>query len=107
MFDDNTGESGNGAGPIARAILLALRGYKLVLSPFFVGSCRFTPSCSTYMVEAVTRHGAWRGVWLGLVRLLRCHPLGSSGFDPVPMPVRRPRTTLLRVERSGAGVKVK
>jgi uncharacterized protein len=108
VFDDNTGESGSrSAGLIARAVLAALRGYKLVLSPLFAGSCRFMPSCSMYMSEAVTRHGAGRGVWLGLIRLLRCHPLGSSGFDPVPTPVNRPHIILQRVEQSGAGLEVK
>ena len=71
----------------ARAVLGALAGYKLVLSPLFAGSCRFIPSCSDYMAEAVTRHGAARGVWLGLKRLGRCHPLGSAGYDPVPAQV--------------------
>lgn len=71
--------------PIATAIVLAgLRAYKLLLSPFFAGSCRFEPSCSTYMAEAVRRFGVIKGVALGLRRLSRCHPLGRHGFDPVP-----------------------
>ncbi|HEX7485909.1 MAG TPA: membrane protein insertion efficiency factor YidD [Vicinamibacterales bacterium] len=69
-----------------RALLAAVRGYQLPLSPLFAGSCRYTPSCSRYMSEAIRRHGAIRGGWLGLRRLARCHPLGSSGFDPVPDP---------------------
>ena len=68
----------------ARAALLVLRCYKLLLSPLFTGSCRFTPSCSTYMDDAIREHGASRGVWLGTRRLLRCHPFGGHGFDPVP-----------------------
>ena len=68
----------------ARAILLLLRGYKLLISPMFSGSCRFIPSCSDYMAEAVRRHGVLPGVWLGLKRLARCHPFGSHGIDPVP-----------------------
>ena len=69
----------------AQAVLLAaLRAYKLVLSPLFAGSCRHVPSCSTYAAEAVTVHGAARGSWLAFKRLARCHPLGTSGFDPVP-----------------------
>jgi uncharacterized protein len=67
-----------------RALLLALRAYKLCVSPFFAGSCRFLPSCADYMAEAVERHGAWRGAVLGLARLARCHPLCRPGFDPVP-----------------------
>ncbi len=70
--------------PVARLVLLALRAYKILLSPLFAGSCRFTPSCSDYMAEAVRRHGAVRGGWLGLARLARCHPFGAHGLDPVP-----------------------
>jgi putative membrane protein insertion efficiency factor len=61
-----------------------LRAYKLLLSPMFTGACRYYPSCSTYMADAIRVHGAWRGFWLGVKRLSRCHPLGSDGFDPVP-----------------------
>jgi putative membrane protein insertion efficiency factor len=71
-------------GPFARLILGTLRAYKLLASPLFAGSCRFHPSCSTYMAEAISVHGVVRGVGLGIIRLSRCHPLGSSGFDPVP-----------------------
>jgi putative membrane protein insertion efficiency factor len=72
------------SGLSARALLAAVRGYQLLLSPLFAGSCRYIPSCSQYMAEAVGRHGAVRGGWLGIRRLARCHPLGASGFDPVP-----------------------
>jgi hypothetical protein len=65
-------------------LLLAVRGYQVAFSPLVGGSCRYMPSCSQYMAEAIRRHGAARGGWLGLRRLARCHPLGSSGFDPVP-----------------------
>jgi putative membrane protein insertion efficiency factor len=68
----------------ARALLAAIRGYQVLLSPLVGGSCRFVPSCSHYAAEAVRRHGAVSGAWLGLRRLSRCHPFGSSGFDPVP-----------------------
>lgn len=74
------------AGMAARAVLVVLSGYKLLCSPLFTGSCRFTPSCSTYMADAVREHGAVRGVWLGIRRLVRCHPFGGHGFDPVPPP---------------------
>jgi hypothetical protein len=67
-----------------RTALALLRVYKVVFSPLFTGSCRFHPSCSTYMAEAIRVHGVVRGGWLGLVRLSRCHPFGSSGYDPVP-----------------------
>jgi putative membrane protein insertion efficiency factor len=71
-------------GVVARLLLAALRAYKLLLSPLFAGACRFQPSCSDYMAEAVRLHGAARGAWLGVRRLARCHPLGASGNDPVP-----------------------
>jgi putative membrane protein insertion efficiency factor len=60
-----------------------IKVYQLVASPF-PSSCRYSPSCSTYMLEAVRRHGALKGTWLGIKRLGRCHPFGGSGFDPVP-----------------------
>ncbi|MGH9675620.1 MAG: membrane protein insertion efficiency factor YidD [Candidatus Acidiferrum sp.] len=68
-----------------RAALFALRFYKAYLSLLFAGSCRFEPTCSRYAYEAIERFGVARGVWLGLKRLLRCHPLSRKfGFDPVP-----------------------
>jgi len=66
-----------------RAALAAIRGYKLLFSQQFAGSCRFLPSCSEYAAEAVVRHGVIRGSALVLRRLSRCHPLGASGHDPV------------------------
>ena len=62
--------------------LLLLGAYQRLISPAFRGCCRFTPSCSEYARQAIVRHG-WKGVWPAVRRLLRCHPLGSSGFDPV------------------------
>jgi uncharacterized protein len=72
------------AATVAAGILALLSGYKVLLSPLFTGSCRFYPSCSDYMAEAVRLHGPWRGVWLGCRRLARCRPLGGHGVDPVP-----------------------
>jgi putative membrane protein insertion efficiency factor len=73
---------------VAAAIALtSLRAYKVFLSPLFTGSCRFYPSCADYMSEAIQIHGATKGIWLGIRRLGRCHPLGSHGVDPVPPPV--------------------
>ncbi len=57
--------------------------YKTCVSPLLPSACRFYPSCSDYMREAVERHGAGKGVWMGLRRLVRCHPLSAGGFDPV------------------------
>jgi putative membrane protein insertion efficiency factor len=80
------GRLNSGSPRIAvRIALLALRFYKTYLSILFAGSCRFTPTCSQYAYEAIERFGVMRGVWLGLKRLLRCHPLSRKfGYDPVP-----------------------
>jgi putative membrane protein insertion efficiency factor len=70
-----------------RVLLIALiRAYQALLSPHLSGACRHIPSCSCYAHDAIARHGAWRGTLLAARRLLRCHPLGSSGYDPVPAP---------------------
>jgi hypothetical protein len=67
-----------------RVILILLRAYQLFVSPLLGPHCRFTPSCSEYMRQAILRHGLGRGSWLGVCRLLRCHPLHAGGIDPVP-----------------------
>ena len=68
-----------------KAILIFLvRAYQVTLSPLFSGCCRFEPSCSNYMIEAIQVHGALKGVLLGSWRLLKCHPFGPHGYDPVP-----------------------
>jgi putative membrane protein insertion efficiency factor len=68
-----------------KALLLALiRGYQYALRPMLGANCRFAPSCSDYAREAIVRHGALRGVWLALRRVLRCHPYHPGGYDPVP-----------------------
>jgi putative membrane protein insertion efficiency factor len=61
----------------------AVRGYQVLLSPLVGGTCRFTPTCSAYALEALERHGARRGTWLALRRIARCHPWGAAGYDPV------------------------
>ena len=58
--------------------------YQKSISPMFPSSCRFTPTCSQYAVEAIKKYGPIKGIWLGTKRLLRCHPWGGSGYDPVP-----------------------
>ncbi len=64
--------------------LLVIRLYQFLAGPWSRGACRYTPSCSEYAREAVARHGLLRGVGLATRRLLRCHPLGRHGYDPVP-----------------------
>ena len=61
-----------------------LRLYQVSLSPLLGPSCRFEPSCSQYAIEAIERYGTFRGLWLALRRIGRCHPLGGYGYDPVP-----------------------
>lgn len=69
---------------LARALLLMIRGYQRGISPFLPPACRYTPTCSEYAAEAIRRHGSARGSLLAARRLLRCHPWGGSGYDPVP-----------------------
>ncbi|MGZ4642567.1 MAG: membrane protein insertion efficiency factor YidD, partial [Blastococcus sp.] len=72
--------------PVARVLLAALRFYQRAISPALPPRCRFYPSCSAYAVEAVERHGAARGTWLALRRLVKCAPWHPGGVDPVPEP---------------------
>jgi len=67
-----------------RVLLCLIRAYQLLLSPLLGPRCRFYPTCSCYMHTAIERHGVLRGTWLGLRRLLRCHPFHEGGYDPVP-----------------------
>lgn len=65
--------------------VLLIRFYQVCLSPLKpAGTCRFTPTCSQYALEALRKHGLFKGSWLALRRILRCHPWGGSGYDPVP-----------------------
>ena len=70
-------------------VRLGIRAYQLTVSPVLGPRCRYFPSCSDYALEAVEAHGVLRGGWLALRRVLRCHPLGGSGLDPVPAPASR------------------
>jgi putative membrane protein insertion efficiency factor len=66
------------------AVVMLVRIYQVTLSPWLGPACRFDPSCSSYAVEAIERHGVTRGGWLALRRIGRCHPMGGFGYDPVP-----------------------
>jgi putative membrane protein insertion efficiency factor len=67
-------------------LILFVKAYKNILSPHLPGACRYTPTCSEYMVVAIQKHGPFKGLWLGTKRIGRCHPWGGHGFDPVPEP---------------------
>jgi putative membrane protein insertion efficiency factor len=64
-------------------VIAALRLYKQWISPLLPSACRFQPTCSEYMMQSVARYGVLRGVWMGTLRLMKCHPFHSGGFDPV------------------------
>ncbi|HSE40587.1 MAG TPA: membrane protein insertion efficiency factor YidD [Acidobacteriota bacterium] len=68
---------------VSRGVLGLLRFYKRFISPILIPACRFTPTCSEYMMDAVRRYGALKGIWMGIKRILRCNPFCKGGFDPV------------------------
>ena len=69
---------------IGYLLIVPIWCYQKLISPFFPSSCRFTPTCSAYAVEALKSKGPFFGMWLALKRISKCHPWGSSGYDPVP-----------------------
>jgi putative membrane protein insertion efficiency factor len=69
---------------MSRMLIALVRGYRYALSPWWGTQCRFTPTCSQFAIEALERHGAWKGSALALRRIARCHPWHAGGFDPVP-----------------------
>lgn len=69
---------------ISTLLILPIRFYRAAISPMFPPACRYVPTCSQYAIEAITKYGPLKGLWLAVKRLLRCHPWGGSGFDPVP-----------------------
>ncbi len=69
---------------LVRPFIVLIKGYQRWLSPFFPARCRYQPSCSHYCIEALEKHGFFKGSLLGVKRILSCHPLGGSGHDPVP-----------------------
>jgi len=64
--------------------ILLIKIYQLIISPWLGPKCRYTPTCSHYAEEALRKHGVVKGLWLAIKRILRCHPWGGSGYDPVP-----------------------
>jgi uncharacterized protein len=69
---------------MTKLLVSLIKGYQLSLSPFFGQQCRFTPTCSHYAIEALQTHGAAKGIWLAVKRILRCHPWQAGGYDAVP-----------------------
>ena len=69
---------------LRKMFLLPVYFYRVFISPFTPPSCRFTPTCSEYAVQAIKKHGPAKGTWLAIKRIARCHPWGGSGYDPVP-----------------------
>ena len=69
---------------IRQVLILFVRFYQYAISPLFPQSCRYTPTCSQYSIEALRIHGPIKGTWLSLKRILSCHPWGGHGYDPVP-----------------------
>lgn len=68
----------------ANILILLIKVYQYTLSPFIGRSCRYTPTCSVYSIEALKKYGALKGSWLTIKRILSCNPWGGSGYDPVP-----------------------
>ena len=75
---------------IALALRGLIRAYQLLISPFLPPSCRYEPSCSEFFVQALRGHGFFKGLWLGIGRIARCHPWGGCGYDPVPSAFKSP-----------------
>ncbi len=67
-----------------KLLILLVKFYQRAISPMFPPSCRYTPTCSQYAIEALQKYGVFKGLWLATKRILRCHPWGGSGWDPVP-----------------------
>jgi putative membrane protein insertion efficiency factor len=86
---------------MARLLVWLIRGYQLFLSPLKPPSCRFAPTCSHYAIEAIRRFGAWKGGWLALRRILKCHPFHPGGIDPVPEPNKTSETSICICNKGG------
>ena len=91
--------------PLAHIVALPVRAYRLLFSPWVGHGCRYQPTCSAYALEALEKHGAIRGSLLAARRIGRCHPLGSSGYDPVPDPHAHPHDPASRDDGQDRGQK--
>ncbi|GGE99613.1 hypothetical protein SAMN05443634_102253 [Chishuiella changwenlii] len=69
---------------LIKPFILLVRFYQLAISPWLGSNCRYQPTCSSYMIDALKEHGLLKGLWLGTKRIVRCHPWGGHGYDPVP-----------------------
>ena len=79
------GSTGKWLARLPALLLIGLvRAYKLFVSPLLPPACRFSPTCSEYMIQALQKYGFFRGLWLGIRRIGRCHPFNPGGYDPVP-----------------------
>lgn len=85
---------------MVRMLVLVVKVYQVTISQLFTGSCRFVPSCSQYAIEALERHGAVRGMWLSVCRLLRCQPFFRGGLDQVP-PIGRTSSIVAATDTHG------
>ncbi|MCH2175922.1 MAG: membrane protein insertion efficiency factor YidD [Lentisphaeria bacterium] len=74
-----------------RIAILFIRLYQILISPLLPPTCRFTPTCSSYSLEAFQQHGFFKGFYLTVRRILKCHPFHSGGYDPVPKPKPKPK----------------
>lgn len=77
---------------IKKTVVTLIRGYRMFISPLLPPSCRYTPTCSQYAIEAVERFGVIEGGWLATKRILRCHPFHPGGYDPVPLRKKKKKT---------------
>lgn len=84
MKHANKGLHATAGDALGRLLTLPVKFYRVVISPYKPATCRYTPTCSEYAIEALHRYGALKGLWLTLKRIARCHPWGGSGYDPVP-----------------------
>ena len=69
---------------VRKIFILPIRAYQILISPLLGQNCRFTPTCSSYMIQAIEEWGIFKGTWMGLKRISKCHPWGPHGHDPVP-----------------------